>query len=174
VLEENHPVQRRTMMKAKIDTIACAEMPVRDVASSVVAAPETSRKYKRIQAPWISVTLCTGLIALCAAGCASRKKRPAGQDVAVSKAAVGDATASGAGEYAPLEMASAQDKLTRANQAMAAKDYSVARELANQAQADAKLAQSKASSAKAQAAALALQDNIRVMREELERSSNGK
>ena len=41
-------------------------------------------------------------------------------------------------------------------------------ELANQAQADAKLAQSKASSVKAQAAADVLQDDIRVLREELD------
>ena len=42
-------------------------------------------------------------------------------------------------------------------------------ELANQAQVDAKLAQSKASSVKAQAAADVLQDDIRVLREELDR-----
>jgi hypothetical protein len=54
---------------------------------------------------------------------------------------------------------------------MAAKDYPLAMELANQAQVDAKLAQSKASSAKAQAAADALQEDIRVMREELNRAN---
>jgi hypothetical protein len=52
---------------------------------------------------------------------------------------------------------------------MLAKDYKLARDMANQAQADAKLAQGKADSAKAQAAADALQEDIRVMREELER-----
>ncbi len=115
-----------------------------------------------------------GLVALCLAGCASKEKIPATSDVAVGKAAVGDATISGAAEYAPLEVASAQDKLDQANRAMAAKDYAKARELANQAQADAQLAQSKAGSAKAQAAANALQDNIRVMREELDRSASTK
>jgi hypothetical protein len=54
---------------------------------------------------------------------------------------------------------------------MAAKDYRLANELATQAQADAKLAQGKANSAKAQLAANALQDDIRVLREELDRSS---
>jgi hypothetical protein len=43
-------------------------------------------------------------------------------------------------------------------------------DLAGQAQADAKLAQGKADSAKAQAAADALQDDIRVLREELNRT----
>ena len=44
-------------------------------------------------------------------------------------------------------------------------------DLANQAQVDAKLAQSKADSAKAQLAANALQEDIRVLREELNRAS---
>jgi hypothetical protein len=54
---------------------------------------------------------------------------------------------------------------------MNAKDYELAMDLTAQAQADAKLAQSKANSAKAQAAADALQDDIRVLREELERTN---
>jgi len=58
-----------------------------------------------------------------------------------------------------------------ANQAMASKDYKQALTLAAAAQADAKLAQSKANSAKAQIAADALQDDIRVLREELERNN---
>ena len=48
---------------------------------------------------------------------------------------------------------------------------STAMDLATQAQADAKLAQSKANSAKAQTAADALQDDIRVLREELNRAN---
>ena len=57
-----------------------------------------------------------------------------------------------------------------ANKAMADKDYELASEMANQAQADANLAQAKADSAKAKMAADALQDDIRVLREELKRS----
>ena len=53
---------------------------------------------------------------------------------------------------------------------MANKDYERATTLANQAQADAKLAQGKADSAMAQAASDALQEDIRVLREELSRS----
>jgi hypothetical protein len=53
---------------------------------------------------------------------------------------------------------------------MMAKDYPLASELAAAAQADARLAQGKADSAKAQVAADALQDDIRVLREELERT----
>jgi hypothetical protein len=66
------------------------------------------------------------------------------------------------------------EKMARANKAMADKDYKLADELATQAQADAKLAQGKANSAKAQTAADALQDDIRVLREELQRSNSNK
>jgi hypothetical protein len=101
-------------------------------------------------------------------GCSSLKT-PATADVAVSKAAVENAAGAGGAQFAPLEMTAAREKLALANKAMLAKDYKLAREMANQSQADAKLAEGKADSAKAQAAANALQDDIRVMREELER-----
>lgn len=58
-----------------------------------------------------------------------------------------------------------------ANQALKDRDYKTARELADQAQADAKLAQSKANSAKATSAADEINENIRVMREELDRAN---
>lgn len=103
-------------------------------------------------------------------GCTSLKT-PATADVAVSKAAVDNAASAGGAEFAPVEMMAARDKMALANKAMAAKDYKLAIDLAAQAQADAKLARSKANSAKAQTAADALQDDIRVLREELERNS---
>lgn len=101
----------------------------------------------------------------------SSMKTPATADVAVSKAAVDNAVGAGGAEFAPIEMSAAREKMRLANAAMAAKDYPLAIELANQAQVDAKLAQSKANSAKAQAAADALQDDIRIMREELNRAN---
>lgn len=115
------------------------------------------------------ITICSA-VAVLIAGCSSMKT-PATADVAVSKAAVDNAASAGAAEYAPLEMTSAREKMALANKAMTDKDYKLASELANQAQADAKLAQSKASSAKARAAADALQDDIRVLRDELNRSN---
>lgn len=103
-------------------------------------------------------------------GCTSLKT-PATADVAVSNAAVANAASAGGAEFAPVEMLAAREKMALANKAMAAKDYKLAIDLAAQAQADAKLARSKANSAKAQTAADALQDDIRVLREELERNS---
>ena len=108
-------------------------------------------------------------VALVAAGCSSLKT-PATADVAVSKAAVENAAGDGGAEFAPVEMLAAREKLALANKAMTAKNYKLAIDLAAQAQADAKLAKSKANSAKAQTAADALQDDIRVLREELDRN----
>ncbi|MBC3863359.1 DUF4398 domain-containing protein [Undibacterium jejuense] len=102
----------------------------------------------------------------------SNLQTPATADVAVSTSAVNGAAAVGGGEYAPAEMRSAREKLAQANTAMAAHDYQAASDYAAQAQADAKLAQTKVSSTKAQQAATALQEDIRVLREELNRVNN--
>ncbi len=117
-----------------------------------------------------TAALAAGVLVL--AGCASPQKAPATADVAVSRNAVENAVSAGAAELAPAEITAARDKMMRANQALAAKDYKVARELAIQAQADAKLAQSKANSAKATAAANALDEDLRVLRQEVERANS--
>jgi hypothetical protein len=114
--------------------------------------------------------LLCGLAIVLSAGCGSLKT-PATADVAVSKAAVDNAAQSGATEFAPMEMRSAREKLTLANQAMASKDYKLAISLASQAKADATLAQGKANSTKARTQADALQADIQVLREELDRSN---
>lgn len=117
----------------------------------------------------VRAVLCVAAVVLIA-GCSSLKT-PATASVAVSKAAVDNAASAGATELAPVEMQSAREKMALANKAMANKDYKLARDLANQAQVDAKLAQSKANSAKAQTAADALQEDVRILREELDRAN---
>ncbi|RFP15862.1 MULTISPECIES: DUF4398 domain-containing protein [unclassified Duganella] len=123
-----------------------------------------------ITIPYRLSLLCTVAAVLGLSACAS-DKTPATADVAVSRAAVANATSAGAADLAPAEMQSAREKLMRANQALAAKDYKTAQDLANQASADAQLAQSKASSTKATMAADELQQSIRALREELNRSN---
>ena len=123
----------------------------------------------RYSKQWFAV-VC-GAALLLTVGCGSRLKTPATADVAVSKAAVENAAGAGGAEFAPVEMNAAREKMALANKAMLAKDYKLAIDLASQAEADAKLAQGKANSAKAQTAADALQEDIRVLREELERTS---
>lgn len=118
----------------------------------------------------LSKVLCAALVVGLTA-CASSQKAPATADVAVSKNAVENAVSAGAADLAPEEINAARAKMMRANQALAAKDYTLARSLATEAQADAKLAQSKANSAKATAAANALQDDLRVLREEVDRAN---
>jgi hypothetical protein len=109
------------------------------------------------------------LVAL--AGCTSPQKAPATADVAVSRNAVENAVQAGAGTLAPDEITMAREKMLKANQALAAKDYKLARELAMQAEADAKLAQSRANSTKATAAANALDADLRALRQEVDRNS---
>jgi len=113
---------------------------------------------------------CCALILL-VSGCTSMKD-PATSNIAVSKNAIANADSADAAQFAPLELQSAREKLTRANAAMADKDYKLANDLAIQAQADAKVATSKANSSKAQAAADALNADIRVLQEELTRANN--
>jgi hypothetical protein len=126
---------------------------------------------KMTQHPKLFLAVACGLAVALTLGCSSSLKTPATADVAVSKAAVESAASAGGVEFAPVEMNAAREKLAKANQAMANKDYKLATDLANQAQADAKLAQGKANSAKAQTAADALQDDIRILREELVRNN---
>jgi hypothetical protein len=91
--------------------------------------------------------------------------------VAVSTAALASAGAAGGGEAAPLEMRLARDKLARANLAMAAKDYDIARSLAEEAEVDAQLAGVKARSGLSAKAATEVQDASRALREEMNRQT---
>jgi hypothetical protein len=101
------------------------------------------------------------------AACASTPA-PSAQ-VAVSTAAVASAGVAGGAEAAPTEMRLARDKLARANAAMVAKDYDLARSLAEEAEVDAQLAGVKARSGQATKAAVEVQDASRALREEMNR-----
>lgn len=103
------------------------------------------------------------------AGCASTP--PPKEQMAVSKSAIANAVSAGGSEYAPVEMKTAQEKMDRAQRAMDKEDYGNARWLAEEAQADARLAEKKAQSAKARKAAVVMQDDIRVLREEINRNT---
>lgn len=103
-------------------------------------------------------------------GACSSLKTPATAEVAVSQAAVENAVRADGTEFAPQDMQAAREKLALAKKALAAKDYQSATDYASQAQADAKLAQAKAGSAKSQAVAETLQEDIRVLRVELDRA----
>jgi hypothetical protein len=91
--------------------------------------------------------------------------------MAVSRAAVSNASSAGASEFAPVMLKSAMDKMAAAERAMTEKDYVKAGELAEQAQVDAQLAAASSRSAKAQKAAEAVQEDSRVLRKEIDRKS---
>lgn len=103
-------------------------------------------------------------------GCASTP--PPTEQMAISRAAVSNASSAGGNEFAPLQYQSALQKMDAAERAMADKNYVRARQLAEEAHVDAKLAEATARSVKAQKAADVLQDDIRVLRQEIERQSN--
>jgi hypothetical protein len=102
-------------------------------------------------------------------GCATTP--PPVELIAVSKAAVNDANLAGANELAPVQFKSAVEKMDGAEVAMAKKDYALAKQLAEQAQVDAKLAVAMARSAKAKKAADALQEDSRVLSQEIGRKT---
>ena len=116
---------------------------------------------------WFRAIGAIGTTVVAISGCASIP--PPTEQMAVSKSAIANAVSAGGSEYAPVEMKLAQDKMDRARRAMEKEDYENARWLAEEAQADARLAEKKAQSAKAQKAALVMQDDIRVLREEINR-----
>ena len=91
------------------------------------------------------------------------------EQLAVTTAAVAHAVSAGGQELAPTEMGAARDKLVRAHLAVAAKDNGQALRLAQQAQVDAQLAESKAEALKARKAQAELLEAARVLREEMAR-----
>ena len=104
---------------------------------------------------------CMALLSACAG-------TPPKEDMAVSRASVERATGPAAAE-APVEMAAARDKLTRATAAYDKKDYALARQLANEADADATLAEAQARSVRSSRALAEVRDGIRMLREETAR-----
>jgi ABC-type uncharacterized transport system auxiliary subunit len=103
------------------------------------------------------------------AGCASTPAPT--EQMAVSKAAVSNASSAGGNEFAPLQLKAAMDKMDAAERAMIKKDYGLARQLAEQAEVDAQLAGAMARSAKSKKAADALQEDSRVLRQEIDRKT---
>ncbi|HEY1089619.1 MAG TPA: DUF4398 domain-containing protein, partial [Burkholderiaceae bacterium] len=69
------------------------------------------------------------------------------------------------------EMQMAREKLNQAHAAMTREDFDRARNLAQEAQVDAQLAEAKSRSGKARKAAEELQEGVRVLREELDRKN---
>jgi hypothetical protein len=115
--------------------------------------------------PRLAMLAAASTLALLGA-CASTP--PPMEELAVGKAAVEKASGPAAAE-APAELAAARDKINRANIAYANKDYRYARQLAEQAEADATLAEAQARSVRANTALAEVRESIRQLREEMAR-----
>jgi len=111
--------------------------------------------------------LLAAFAAAALSACATHGDAPKEQ-MAVANAAVDTATGNAA--EAPAELSTARDKLARANAAMARKDYVQARQLANEAAADAALAQATARNARAGRALAEVNESIRQLQAQLNRS----
>lgn len=79
----------------------------------------------------------------------------------------------GAAQYGPLELRIAREKLDGAKRAMNSKEYDQARRLAEQAQVDARLAETKADAERARRTVEETRKNIETLRHEAERTPTG-
>jgi hypothetical protein len=93
------------------------------------------------------------------------------EKIAVAKAAVQSAEQSGAPELAPVEMASARDKLSRAEKAASDRDVQPATQLAEQANVDAQLAQATAQQQRSHKAAMEFDASMQALRSESMRNT---
>jgi hypothetical protein len=103
------------------------------------------------------------------AACASKGTPPIEQ-LATSRAALSQAEAAGAREFAPVELYNAREKLVQADAASQKEDYGQALLLAEQSEAESRLAEAKARTGKAQAAVQELRRSIETLRSEIERA----
>lgn len=93
------------------------------------------------------------------------------EKIAVAKAAVQHAEQSGAPEFAPVEMAAARDKLSRAEKAAADHDGLPATQLADQANTDAQLAEATAQEQRSHKAAAQFDASLQALRQESQHNS---
>jgi hypothetical protein len=111
-----------------------------------------------------------GATVLVLAACASNPP-VADEKIAVAKASLQRAEGSGAPEFAPVQLATARDKLTRAEKANAGHDLIPATNLAEQANVDAELAEATAQEHRAHKAAMEYDKGIDTLQQESMRSS---
>ena len=91
--------------------------------------------------------------------------------IAVAKSSLQRAEQSGAPELAPVEMSAARDKLVRAEKALADHNKVAATQLAEQADADAQLAEASAQRQKSRKAAAEFDASMQALRQESSRST---
>ncbi len=111
------------------------------------------------------------LLATGAAVAALAANHIADEKIAVAKASVDRAEQSGAPQAAPVELATARDKLARAQKANADHDAKPAALLADQANIDAQVAEAMAVQARSKKAATEFDTSMQALRQESTRAS---
>ncbi|MDB5818556.1 MAG: hypothetical protein JWQ11_2196 [Rhizobacter sp.] len=119
-------------------------------------------------AAWRNAALAAVVVTL--AACASKGIAPVEQ-LSNARASIAQAEGAGAATTAPVELLSSRDKLTRAEAAVRDEKFDMARGLAEESQADAQLAERKARTAKAQAAAAELVRSNQQLGQEAQRNA---
>lgn len=132
------------------------------------------KTINRLSANRMTLKISTTVAAIVfMAGCANTPpSMPAPtEQMAVSRAALNNASSTGGSEFAPIQYKSAMEKMEAAERALGEKNYTRARLLAEEAQVDADLAAAAARSAKAKKASDAVQEDSRVLRQEINRKT---
>jgi hypothetical protein len=112
------------------------------------------------------------LMTALSAGLAAHAADPvADEKIAVAKAALQRAEQSGAPQAAPVELATARDKLARAEKAKMDRDSKTATVLAEQANIDAQVAEATAQQQKSHSAAIEFDSSMQALRAEAMRST---
>ncbi len=116
----------------------------------------------------MSVTkFSTLLLAAAAAGCASAP--PATDTIAVARSSIDRAEQAGAAQAAPTELSQARGKLDAAEKASRDHDKKAALRLAQQAEADGKLAEAAAGARRSREAVAQLDASLKALRDEATR-----
>jgi predicted S18 family serine protease len=111
-----------------------------------------------------------GLVIAAATLTACSSLPPPVEQMAVTRTTVERvSSAPNAVDAAPVELSQARDKLTRAERAMNDKDYVSARRLGAEAEADARVAESRASAMRGERALKEVRDSIRSLQDEINR-----
>ena len=116
---------------------------------------------------WIAGSLLCGALGFSACVTA----QPPVRSLSQAELAVRQASESNASQYAPMELQSAREKLDDARLALRAQDYQRASHLAEQALADARLAESRAAVESSRQTARDLRLTIEALRDEVVRAS---
>ncbi len=116
---------------------------------------------------YLSLAAAAALVSVLAA-CSTLP--PPVEQLAVSRTTVERVSAApDAVDAAPVELSQARDKLARAERAMNDKDYVAARRLAAESEADARVAESRASATRGERALREIREGIRALQDEINR-----